>query len=526
MEEIKRMDGKKILPICNKPRIQIYTHHSYPLAIIESSFNVSDEVIKLRIKDGDKFKWITKTNDTVLKWMENNILSFHAGKFSNNTQCFIMRDCNLNDEIVIEIQYHQYTQPGSGINLILSNEKFDDCNDKNKSIYRFGILRRYGLYVQINEQRCNISNIKNITTYPAWLKVVRRGQSIASYLSGDGENWVLISEEELPKDFNNDHLLLGIYTNSAENQYYNWLYSNYIQTFYVGSDISRHLVTLDYYTTPPKNYSSLYMNHFLDFQREDNEVARSMFGNINNYIKWNLNNNRYIEIVLDEYYIPNREAFQKKHYAHSNLIYGYDDTSSCYFIIGHKGKMVDSEISYEVFDCAYNELVYSNIIRNIQYNPNSMAYQFDLKAVYWMINEYINGNNTSLYMRNIVPELNGAYGINTYGELLRTELGNISLFRDKRVSYLIYEHNWLMKQRLEFMYKKQIIKNKQFLEVISGFDNILHLSEKLKNFGVKNYMKLEAETEKKLIEILSQIEQCEIVFYKELINIMSLEIDS
>ena len=92
-------------------------------------------------------------------------------------------------------------------------------------------------------------------------------------------------------------------------------------------------------------------------------------------------------------------------------------------------------------------------------------------------------------MRYILSELEGVYGINAYGELLRSEQGNISLFQDMRVPFLIYEHNWLMKQRLEFMVKKQILKSNQLQTEIKKFDEILYLSEKLKKLWGKKLLK-------------------------------------
>lgn len=47
-----------------------------------------------------------------------------------------------------------------------------------------------------------------------------------------------------------------------------------------------------------------------------------------------LDQGQYVEALLDEFYVPNRIAWQKMHYLHQNLIYGYDRDTAVFYTQG------------------------------------------------------------------------------------------------------------------------------------------------------------------------------------------------
>ncbi len=47
-----------------------------------------------------------------------------------------------------------------------------------------------------------------------------------------------------------------------------------------------------------------------------------------------LEQGHYVEALLDEFYVPNRIAYQRMHYLHQNLIYGYDRDAAVFYTQG------------------------------------------------------------------------------------------------------------------------------------------------------------------------------------------------
>lgn len=63
-------------------------------------------------------------------------------------------------------------------------------------------------------------------------------------------------------------------------------------------------------------------------------TVRCLGGNVIEQIIALLDNGHYVEALLDEYYVANRVAYQKLHYLHQNLIYGYDRQRACFLTQG------------------------------------------------------------------------------------------------------------------------------------------------------------------------------------------------
>lgn len=58
-----------------------------------------------------------------------------------------------------------------------------------------------------------------------------------------------------------------------------------------------------------------------------------------------IDDNRYIYIKLDDYYLPNKSSYMKYQYFHINLIYGYDLTRQEFLSIGYDNKNIYTKIS-------------------------------------------------------------------------------------------------------------------------------------------------------------------------------------
>ena len=450
-----------------------------------------------------------------IEWIDTNTLIFRADQpYAKNTECTISRKCNKYDELTIALHYLQYTHADSLVELFISNENPKECFSTNKSIYKFTHIRKNNHFYSLNGSCINYQYDIPSENYPIYLRLKRDDKIVKALLSTDFITWNEVSDVILPQEFQLDNLYIGIYSNPGENQYYHWLFSNYIQ---LCIDTNSQNIYLDYYMFPKRNYSYHHLHQFIEFHYEENILAKTMFGNIHNYLQWNINNNRYIEILLDEYFIPNRDTYQKMHYIHSSLIYGFDDIKKVYYIMGYGlgRKLLVSELHYDLFDKAFNNDSVSQH-KSYRYNPNTTKFTFHLEGFKQTLQEYLIGYNSSIHTYNLVPMNSCIYGINIYKQLLTTDKGRKNLCYDVRISYLLYEHNEIMKQRLDFILANNILPTTEFSTFIEKYHEIFELSNILKNLVVKNVIK--GGMDMLILKTTKQIEQLEKIFYRELVD--------
>ena len=97
--------------------------------------------------------------------------------------------------------------------------------------------------------------------------------------------------------------------------------------------------------------------HFYDF---DEELWRFLdikgisyreipMGDICKLLKNILNSDEYVSIHLDEFYLNEKESFQKLHLVRENLVYGYDDAQKVFFVygFGKREQMRSFQVSYD-----------------------------------------------------------------------------------------------------------------------------------------------------------------------------------
>ncbi len=98
---------------------------------------------------------------------------------------------------------------------------------------------------------------------------------------------------------------------------------------------------------------------------------------------------------FDEYYIPGKSRYQKGHFIHNNLIYGYDDGEGCFLSIGYL-----EGAHYKPFRVAYPDFVSS--MANAQkkllgllftaYAPNPVC-QFEPERYRRILHDYLTSRN-------------------------------------------------------------------------------------------------------------------------------------
>ena len=179
-------------------------------------------------------------------------------------------------------------------------------------------------------------------------------------------------------------LYIGVQVRHEENSFYPWLFSNFIQ---IKCNLDSEHRRLEFYNFYKKEQFDL-PNHFLDYNYV--KVSDMLhYGGVK-ALKWELEQKRYIEIKLDQYYLFGRDEYHYAHHLHQNLIYGFDDKQKVFMTVGYdnSGKIQRYNVSYRDI----NETLKRNkshIIKIITYCQGFRFYRFMPEYIQRICKDYL-----------------------------------------------------------------------------------------------------------------------------------------
>lgn len=100
---------------------------------------------------------------------------------------------------------------------------------------------------------------------------------------------------------------------------YPWFYENYINIYWVGNENSSYINFYD-------NHDDDSYGRFMEerYYKKYNDYTNS--AELIDSIIQNIDNDFYALIWIDKYYVPGVIEYNKYHFVHTVMIYGYDDT--------------------------------------------------------------------------------------------------------------------------------------------------------------------------------------------------------
>lgn len=463
------------LPLSSKPSIITCIHQAYPCAIIESK-----ELASIIIADKNKDKWCQTTQNTMVEEKNNRILIFQKEEMDNSATV-LWKSCKCEEEIEIYIEYFKEMDNNRYIDIFLFDDLQEECllQDKN-----FGIRwNQYGLFVKKEMYGYNTKIFRHIKFY-------RKNNSISCFVSMDGKEWSNFTNRKIPKEWEDFDLKIGIHFNFGFNTFCIWKKMNLIQLAYNTSDPCKGIL-LDYFVIPRKNYDNSYFwfSNYLETIYDTIYEISDLFTNIHEYIQWNIRHGYYVNIALDEFFVPERSSYKKEHYQHYNLFFGYDNYAKKYKIMGYgkQSKPFISELSYEELS---EEIVTSEKIVRYKYViNNNVNMKFCISIITSGLRDFIMGENTSYKYANLLTEKPMIYGISIFPYLIENEQGRKEIRIDTRISFCILEHSKLMKERIDYLFKKKYISQEQYPRFDFLIMEINKLAEGLLKIIIKNKVK-------------------------------------
>ena len=164
-----------------------------------------------------------------------------------------------------------------------------------------------------------------------------------------------------------------------------------------------------------------------------------------------IENNCYIIAKPNEYYIPKRRAYGKRHFDHENMVYGFDKSEETFCLASYteEGYYGGTEISFDDYITALRENEYDDFTLNIISPQNGFEPKFEPTRCKTLLEYYLSGVDkeytlgNSDYYHGIDAEKNLYY----YLEYVRSNNKII----DVRYFYYLWEHKKIMLDRIHYM---------------------------------------------------------------------------
>lgn len=276
-----------------------------------------------------------------------------------------------------------------------------------------------------------------------------------------------LTEKELKVVFQNEinvylHRALPLCAILADRRFIPWYYEHFIEIVSETAD------------------SGEIKFEFLENEAPYNNIMRwicmgyELLGSITSivdFVREKINQGYYIIIHLDEYYLPDKEYFQKSHYVHQSMVYGYNDSQGVFQAICFNRQHSFEKVlfDYTSFNQAYEsgKLHYTesapwaevSAIELLKPKNFLCDYPFDLSRFYHKLQNYMlsRGDSSILYNlesdKVLLKQSQIKYGMQVYEDLIK---GSLAIFEEKsiidyRAFHLVYEHKTALYKRLTYI---------------------------------------------------------------------------
>lgn len=178
------------------------------------------------------------------------------------------------------------------------------------------------------------------------------------------------------RSYNHHAFALGILQTYDNDKVMDFIKTNYIQLVWYEHN--------DKYSGHELNFNINFFKYWDNFEREyiSNNLLAKNNVNIIKYMENAIIENKYLYLCLDEFYIPDRWAYNNTHFYHDVLVYGFDSERNLFYLCGY-----DENMKFNFSECSYTnmieaspehiELLSINKDYNYKINYDIMKYNID-----------------------------------------------------------------------------------------------------------------------------------------------------
>lgn len=251
-------------------------------------------------------------------------------------------------------------------------------------------------------------------------------------------------------------------------------------------------------------YNPNYINYFF-FEEELDEaisIERKTYNDLNEYdniidfTKKEIDEDYFVDIHLDEFFLENKDFYKKDHFVHESLIYGYDDIEKKFYAYGFvKNQSIEKFcIPYDDYQLAYEN---SKIFywKGANYLFYDYPYPIDVRKVNhgcaktFNLKDFINRLKCYVYpdMDEIVESDVHIYGNNVCKYVADCIIEG-KKFIDFRCINLLYEHKLCLKNRFYYIMCKFDVEKELHDECVE-FETIYSAYRRLRLLFLKQLIK-------------------------------------
>ncbi len=294
---------------------------------------------------------------------------------------------------------------------------------------------------------------------------------------------------------------------TADKNYEQWFYSNYIQLISKKNFNEVHDVPLDFFIDIKRDNCYYYNNPILYIQCLKLELLNVLCQDIVEFIMNAIDKNYYVDICLNEYFIPIKRAYNKFDCPHDNLIYGYDKKKSIFYVAGYIQKFDDLFVgTYGVFQITFNELyaAYKNcpylewyksiyLYSAESHGGTTEKYIFDIKMMKNSLESYLHCENSLHNYSNVQPRtIRFSFGFDVYKDLLNNlDMGYYS--NDIRPLGLLVEHKKCMANRIKYLHQNNYLIKSEYALLDTYISEIYKCTLKARNLQLKYMIRGDTE---------------------------------
>lgn len=525
---------KEVLPINLANLIKTYSYHANISAIllddkIEEEANVWFSNVKLdHTSEGNVWferqisefsssgeievlNNIAITNRTSASCSNGDISSLNK----NDDFRYIYSKIEGDSSIEISIDHIKNSGVWSKVGLMFR----EDISSDSKYVFIFATPSVNGICFQVRDSQCETPKLEYIdkSSFPIRLKIERVKDSVNLYYGRNPHNLKFFKEISF-KSKNELYMGLAV-CSSEENSYMNWYASDFIQ-IYCYKDFNMHSIPIDFYVGPHKDefYSFCPL---LNVQKINYSLIGKLDICIIDLIINAIDEGQYIDIELNEFYIPEREAYRKYPRIHSSMIYGYDSENKTFDLVGYtQGNIFGkSKVTFEEFEKA---LINDKEHELLLIKPHVYrSFSFNIESVKRQLNDYINASDSfSSFVTSRNYDPNMVYGVEVYDYLIKNIITNQIGIRPLN---LIYEHKKLMLMRLNYMRKSGLISEDIFELLFPQFKSLMDLAYTTRQQYLKHILAYNIKLIKIIISNLESMKANELEWIPKLIDCLANE---
>lgn len=231
------------------------------------------------------------------------------------------------------------------------------------------------------------------------------------------------------------------------------------------------------------------------------EVQEDVYKNIiksnfEEFVIESIKNNYYVYAYVDDYYLPGREAYNKYHFSHDLLIYGFNLDRENFLAIGYFDNIYKrKEIPFKdivLMHSQYEFSVNEPLVQLLKLNSN-VGYKFDIRYMYNSLITYLNGGDPykfDLDKRYGSNWPGNVYGYKTYDSLLNYLHQSYAENKkfDLRYFSVLLEHKIMLERKVRYLSTNKYI-DKNCEDNLDTAVEIVNLASVIKQMIIKyNYV--------------------------------------